>query len=58
MCMSQEERDSIRALVEESEETKTIAEKLLAFVQSSQEVPQKLRMIVGGGFVVEEPIKT
>ena len=57
MCMSQEEKDGFQALVAESEETKTIAQKLLQFVQANQETSRRFRVIVGGGFV-EEAAKT
>ncbi len=55
MCMSQEEKESFEALVEESEETKTIAQRLLNYVRSGKEVP-KLKMVMGG-FPVPEPSK-
>jgi hypothetical protein len=59
--MSQEEAESFRGLVEESEQIRTTAGKLLAFVQEGMQQeassePRKFRMIVGGGFV-EEPIR-
>jgi len=56
MCMSQEEKESFEALVEESEETKTIAQRLLNYVRSGKEVPPKLKMVMGG-FPVPEPSK-
>lgn len=56
MCMSQEEKESFAALVEESEETKTIAQRLLNYVRSGKEVPPKLKMVMGG-FPVPEPSK-
>ena len=52
--MSQEERNSIRELVEESEQIRITAQRLNEFVRLDLEAPCKLRVIVGGGFI-EEP---